>query len=105
VLKNGKNIMPQEIEALLLRRPIFKEVVVKEEPAEDAGGAEALMAVVYPDPELAAGLSAEALRAAVQEEIDAVNKDLIYYKKIRAFCLRDTEFEKTTTKKIKRFMV
>ncbi len=103
VLKNGKNVMPQEIEGLLLMHPLIKEVVVKDIPGEN--GAEALRAVIYPDPELSREMDPEQLTAAIQKEIDEVNKGLIYYKKIRTFTLRDTEFQKTTTRKIKRYTV
>jgi long-chain acyl-CoA synthetase len=49
-------------------------------------------------------LNSEEIYKLIQEEIKKVNKELVLYKYIRDFEIRETEFEKTTTKKIKRFM-
>ncbi|MDD5017718.1 MAG: AMP-binding protein [Eubacteriales bacterium] len=104
VLKNGKNIMPDEIEYLLGKSTLIAEVMVKEAPG-DANGSDSLMAIIYPDPEAAGEMDAGALRKAVQDEIDKVNQKLVYYKQIRQFILRDSEFPKTTTRKIMRYKV
>jgi long-chain acyl-CoA synthetase len=103
VLKNGKNIMPVEIENLLQQSPLIAEALVKEAPG-DENGSDRLMAIIYPEPakkeELGSGL-----HRALQQEIDNVNKQLAAFKQIRLFALRDTEFPKTTTRKIKRYQV
>jgi long-chain acyl-CoA synthetase len=103
VLKNGKNVMPEEIENLLQQSPLIAEVLVKEAPG-DENGSDRLMAIIYPEPakkeELGSGL-----HRALQQEIDNVNKQLAAFKQIRLFALRDTEFPKTTTRKIKRYQV
>jgi long-chain acyl-CoA synthetase len=103
VLKNGKNIMPVEIETLLQRSPLIAEVMVKEAPG-DSNGSDKLMAIIYPDPakkeELGSGL-----HNALQQEIDNLNRQLASFKQIHLFALRDTEFPKTTTRKIKRYQV
>ena len=39
----------------------------------------------------------------MQEIIFEVNEKISFYKRVRRFNIRDKEFEKTTTKKIKRF--
>ena len=62
------------------------------------------MAIVYPDPAKKEALGS-GLHSALQQEIDAVNKQLASFKQIRLFALRDTEFPKTTTRKIKRYQV
>ena len=38
-------------------------------------------------------------------EVAKVNKELSGFKQIRKFHLRDNEFEKTTTQKVKRYLV
>ena len=100
VLKNGKNILPQQVEAPLVAQDIVAEAVVKAQRGE-----EGLMAVIYPEPALSAGMTDEALRQAVQRAVDAANEQLAYYQRVRAFTLRDTPFEKTTTQKIMRYRV
>jgi long-chain acyl-CoA synthetase len=47
-------------------------------------------------------LDAEPVRQLIGEEVRKVNHMLTAYKYIRSFTLRVTEFEKTTSKKIKR---
>lgn len=41
----------------------------------------------------------------ISKEIKGVNKELPVYKQIRKFHIREKEFEKTTTQKIKRYLV
>ena len=43
------------------------------------------------------------VKASLQEVIDQYNKTAAPQKKIYSLIVRDTEFEKTTTRKIKRF--
>ena len=45
----------------------------------------------------------EDVRKLVKEAVDRANDHMPLYKRVKRFDLRDTEFEKTTTKKIKRF--
>ena len=47
----------------------------------------------------------ELIRKIVDEEIKRVNKQLPLHKQIRKFYIRTEEFEKTTTQKIKRYLV
>ena len=92
-----------EIEDLLQQSPLIAEVMVKEAPG-DENGSDRLMAIIYPDPAKKKELGS-ALHSALQQEIDSVNKQLASFKQIRLFALRDTEFPKTTTRKIKRYQV
>jgi long-chain acyl-CoA synthetase len=103
VLKNGKNIMPEEIEYLLKQSPLIAEVMVKEAPG-DANGSDRLMAIIYPDQNKKAELGSQ-LHRALQDEIDSVNAKLASFKRIHLFALRDTEFPKTTKRDIKRYQV
>lgn len=108
VTKNGKNIFPEEIEYLLLKSPYIAEVVVYGEAAED--GETIVKANVFPDYEkikedAAAGiLETDTPEAVIRAEIKTVNKQLVSYKAVKDFVLRDTEFVKTSTQKIKRYI-
>ena len=104
VLKNGKNVSPEEIEGYFQAIPYIKELVVYAKEST-AGDELALLAEIYPDQEAAAAMSADAFRQKLTTDIAAINQKLPFYKQISDFILRDTEFEKTTTKKIKRFTV
>ena len=63
---------------------------------------------VFPDYEkikedAAAGiLETDTPEAVIRAEIKTVNKQLVSYKAVKDFVLRDTEFVKTSTQKIKR---
>jgi long-chain acyl-CoA synthetase len=100
VLKNGKNVSPEEIEELLLKSPLIAEAMVMEAPGE-----ESLTAFVYADPEVSKGMGEEEIRHAVNREIEYINRKLVFYKRISGFTLRSEEFPKTSTKKIMRYKV
>ncbi len=109
VTKNGKNIFPEEIEYLLLKSPYIAEVVVYGEESGDDGET-TVKANVFPDYEkikedAAAGLlQTDTPEAVIKNEIKSVNKQLVSYKAVKDFTLRDTEFVKTSTQKIKRYV-
>lgn len=104
ILSNGKNVFPEELEEHLAERAdVIGESVVIGRPHDN--GEVVITAVIYPNPEFSQGKSAEEIAAAVKEAITEVNKTLPVYKQMRDIDIRDTEFEKTTTRKIKRFLV
>ena len=103
ILSNGKNIFPEELEEHLCKNEIIGECVVIGRKAES--GETAITAVIYPNPELTEGKSSEEITALVKEAVDDTNKHLPMFKHIQNMEIRDTEFEKTTTRKIKRFLV
>ena len=104
VTKNGKNIFPEEVEYYLMKSPFIKEVVVR---GEDDGDKDlAVTAEIYCDPaalQEAGNPEGEALRALIKKEVDACNDMMPLYKRVKRFTIRDTEFDKTTTQKIKRW--
>ena len=107
VTKNGKNIYPEEIETLLGRSPFISECLVYGKEGEGTGEIE-VAAEIYPDIEKireelkTENPTEEQIRKLIENEVHNVNKSLVLYKYIRHFSIRDIEFEKTTTKKIKR---
>ncbi len=103
ILSNGKNVFPEEIEEHLSHNEIIGESVVI--ARKNDIGELVITAVVYPNQELIQDKTPEQINAMVKDAIEATNKSLPQFKHIQAFDVRDTEFEKTTTKKIKRFLV
>lgn len=106
VTKNGKNIFPEEIEFLLNRSPFIEECLVTGVPDDD--GDTIVAAEIFPAMENiesqlgAVEPTSDAVRQLIAEEVKKVNHALTSYKYIRTFTLRATEFDKTTSKKIKR---
>lgn len=96
ILKNGENVSPEELENALLHYDLIQEVLVRE--AESVIEAE-----IFPDYEYAKKKHIKDVPAKLQEIIDEYNKGLPAYKKIHSLKVRGTEFEKTPSKKIKRF--
>ena len=104
ILNNGKNVFPEEIEEYLEKIDLVNEcVVVGRENSET--GEVVLTAVVYPNFDLLPEKDLTEVAAAVKEKILETNKKLPSFKQIRNVEIKKTEFEKTSSKKIKRFTV
>lgn len=110
VTKNGKNIFPEEIEYLIKQSDLVQESVVygvKDEQGEEIVTAQIFLneEALAADPELAGlALTDDKLKDMMFKWIkDEVNSKLIPYKHVRNVVLRDTEFPKNTSRKIKRF--
>lgn len=58
---------------------------------------------IFPDYEYAKKKKIKDLQSELQKIIDEYNKNVPSYKKVYSLKVRETEFEKNTTKKIKRF--
>ena len=108
VTQNGKNIYPEEIEHYLNENPLISESLVTGVPDEKTDE-------VYVNAQIFPNLDAikeylkgaipqkEEIKAIIKDIIASVNKKLPNYKHIKSFIVKDEEFEKTTTQKIKRF--
>lgn len=90
ILSNGKNVSPEELEALLCDAiDDIEEVVV-------SGEDDQIVAEIFPVSD------EEGIQKLIKTKINELNRKLPTFKKIADVRFRDTEFEKTTTKKIKR---
>ena len=107
VTKNGKNIYPEEIELLLGKYNEIKECVVcgrYNEKKEDL----VITAVVVPDYSYIkkhhniSAEESEKIYDLIHEKVSQVNKNLVSYKIIKKIEIKEEEFAKTTTMKIKR---
>ncbi len=112
VTPNGKNVYPEEIENQLLKSPYIAEIMVYGHKV--SATAEEVYAVIFPNEEAlfalakerdGSPLSAKEIEEIIRNEVLAYGKDLADYKRVKKFTLREDEFPKTTTRKIKRYIV
>ena len=105
VLKNGKNIYPEELETLVNKIEGIKETFVYGKP-EDDGDYKICAKIVY-DKEQMKELynleDEEQIKDFIWQEVKKVNKTMPAYKYIREISITQKELIKTTTQKIKRF--
>lgn len=104
VLKNGKNIYPEELETLVNNLPYVKESMVYGKEKND----DLVVSVKvvydkdyiknkYPDKTM------EEIEKIIWEDIKQINQTMPNYKHIKNLIITDEEMVKTTTAKIKRF--
>jgi long-chain acyl-CoA synthetase len=111
VTQSGKNIYPEELEEKLVKSQWIKEVLVVPRIDQETKK-EQICALVFPDYELLeeysissdTTLSQEDIENIIHEDIKKTNESLPDYKKVTRFEIREEEFPKTTTLKIKRHM-
>lgn len=96
ITKNGENVSPEELENKIGEHRMIQEILVREKEG-------LVEAEIYPDYEYAKKMRIKDVPAKMQEIIDAYNAGAPSYKKVHSLKVRETEFEKTTSKKIKRF--
>ena len=107
VLENGKNVFPEEIESYLEKIELVKECAVVGRTADD-GESVKITAIVFPNLELAKSRGLEEMAdiaEALRVEVAQLNKQLPSFKQIRGVEMRKTEFDKTTSHKIKRYTI
>ena len=106
VLKNGKKVFPEEIEAVVNRLDLVSECMVFGlEDKEDKLDVKLSIKVVYNEEEIKekySNLSEEELEKTLWNMIKKVNEGFPRYKHIQNMIATHTELIKTTTKKVKR---
>ena len=108
VTKNGKNIYPEEVEYYLNDNPLISEALVQgiQEENDDETY---VKAQIYPNLEaiseyLKSSVPTKVeIKKVISDVVSNVNSKLPNYKHIKGFIIRDKEFEKTTTQKVKRY--
>lgn len=96
ITKNGENVSPEELENTLGTKSLVGEILVREKDG-------VIEAEIYPDQDYVKKKRIKDVRAKLQEIIDEYNKTAAPQKRIYSLIVREKEFEKTTTRKIKRF--
>jgi long-chain acyl-CoA synthetase len=109
ITDGGKNIYPEEIEQILSRSDFIEEVLVIDKYNKEKNNTE-LVAIIYPDWEILDSYIAETkqgesdINEILREQINNTNKQIASYKHIHSFEIREEEFPKTSTRKIKRYL-
>lgn len=107
VLKNGKNIYPEEVETLINKIEYVKESFVFGKPEVDDNVDLKLAAKVVYDSDMMKdqfGLESEdEIKKKIWEDIKEINKKMPTYKYVKELYVTDKELIKTTTQKVKRF--
>ena len=100
VLKNGKNIYPEEIETLISNLPYVAENMVFGYPKGDDL---VLSAKIVYNPEYFKGDSKNKIQSKIWSDIKQINTELTTFKHIKKLIVTDEPMIKTTTAKVKRF--
>ncbi len=107
VLKNGKNVYPEEIETLIDKIPGVKESFVFGRPEKDDESTVKLGVKIVYDKEIVKEQykveNIEEIRKVLWEKVKEVNRKMPTYKYIKEMILTEEELIKTTTLKVKRF--
>ncbi|MDD2850303.1 MAG: AMP-binding protein [Desulfuromonadaceae bacterium] len=112
VTPNGKNVYPEEVENELLKSQFIAEVMVYGHRIGTTS--EEIHAVIFPNQEAldnhcrtdgSCPMSEADVEALLRLEVQKACNSLADYKRVRKFTIREDEFPKTTTRKIKRFAV
>jgi long-subunit acyl-CoA synthetase (AMP-forming) len=107
ITKNGKNVFPEELELYAGKMPFVEECMAWAKEGQDGEDVIINLSIkpkydelkdAYPN-----GISDQEIYKLFWAEVDEINNDLPFYKRIKKIDIRKEEFEKTTGKKIKRF--
>ncbi len=106
VLKNGKNVFPEETESLINRIPGVKESFVFGKPdEEDENDLKMCVEVVFDRDIMKSEYGVEKdeeIKSKLWEQIKEINKTMPKYKYVKELIITEEELIKTTTLKIKR---
>ena len=102
VLKNGKNIFPEEMETLINKEDGVEEAFIFGKPiSKDPNDIKIFVKIVY-NKESFEGKTETEIKEYFNEKIKSINKTMPHYKAIRGIIISDKPLIKTTTNKIKR---
>ena len=107
VLKNGKNVYPEEAEVLINKIPGVKESFVFGRPDKDDENSLKLGVEIVYDKDVVKDVygveKEEDIKKKLWEKVKEINKKMPKYKYIKEIIVTEEELIKTTTLKIKRF--
>jgi long-chain acyl-CoA synthetase len=112
VTPGGKKVYPEEVEAEILKSPFILECLVWAVDTGDPKYDVEVQAIVVPNTdyfvsqgmEPQGGMDAGDVEAILRREVKACCHNLAPFKRVTKLTVRYEEFEKTTTRKIKRYL-
>lgn len=105
ILSNGKNVYPEEIETEISRIYGINEVVVYEGLNPDGTSKDCIVAEIYPDFDALKEHGITDAQKYFKDNVQKINQRSAPHKKVQIVKIRNTEFEKNTSKKIIRFKI
>lgn len=96
ITKNGENVSPEELENKIGEARLVREILVREKEG-------VIEAEIFPDLEYAQKKEITDVQAELQKIIDDYNQGAPAHKRVYRLKVRETEFVKTPSKKIKRY--
>lgn len=111
ISRTGENVFPEELEDRIHNIPFVLESVVY--GGKNATGDEEVCVMIVPSAEHFIEhaqkhnleVTRELVEKTIGDQIRSLNKTLPVYKQIKRVRIQDREFEKTTTQKIKRYLI
>lgn len=95
ILANGENVSPEELENKFSGWLPAKELMVYSDEGK-------IVLEVYPNSEVLAAMNITDFKSVAEQKVAEINSDLPLYKQIHHVIIREEEFEKTSSRKIKR---
>jgi long-chain acyl-CoA synthetase len=111
VARNGENVYPEELEDRVNKIPYVLESVIY--GGKDQKNDEEIRVLIVPNAETfieyaqknKIEVTTELIEKIINDEIRKLNTQLLGHQQIKKVKIRDKEFEKTTTQKIKRYLI
>lgn len=105
ILSNGKNVYPEEIEADLQKVEGVAEVVVYAGESRVQKDKITIVAEIFPDADLLKDKGITDMQAYFEDQVKELNAKMPPYKAVKRVKIRETEFQKNTSRKITRFNI
>ena len=106
VLPSGKNVFPEEVEHHYQSRcPYIKEMCVLGVQTPDGEVQERLHAVIVPDFDALRSNQVVNSQEMIHYLLEGISQELPAYKRVQSFAIRTEPLPRTTTRKIKRFVL
>ncbi len=105
ILSNGKNVYPEEIEAELQKVEGVCEVIVYAGESRVQKDKITIVAEIFPDADLLKDKGVTDIQTYFDDQVKLLNARMPSYKAVKRVKLRDTEFQKNTSRKITRFSI
>ncbi len=102
VTEGGKNVYPEEIEDCFQTNPAIEQIMVRGYMAKKDVPCEQIEAVIFPNQDYYKGKSESEIEADIENQVKAVNVNLLAYKRIDKITILKERMQETTTRKIKR---